>query len=952
VDPLAAPAAEFQVTTIQNSGTGSLRQAIEDLNDLGAVADEQHRIVFDGTLIDDDSVIVLLTPLEDVAVDVEFDASDVSNLSLQGPDSTFLRTDTTRVTLIDLGTRIDPVSLESAIAIGASDELGFDTSEMLDIEIESNIIDAATQGGALVKDGLGTLTLSGQNSYSGGTTIKAGTLHMTGTPPDSGRIDIEEDATLVFDATDAFKLLNELNGSGTLVKRADTPTPPDVEPHVELLGGGAFTGLTRIEGGTLTDASGVIRGDVVLGGSATPAKLAFDVFDSRTYSGTISGTGGLAKAGFGTLTLLGDNNYAGTTFLDGGTLIGSTGSIRGDVEVGLFSTLVFDQATSGSFAGDISEVNGPFLSPLTLEKRGAGTVQLTGIVAASGGTAISQGRLEVDGLLGSPTRVEAGAVLGGTASGPGSAVLGAVTVLGAISPGREGDTGTLQIAFVDFQPGSVLEVDIRASSGDTLSVLGHADISGARVRLVTEPGSYATPVTRKILETNTLVPGTLTSTFDGFETDFAFLETSFDYPPLLNEVWVTIADNGKTLASFAATPNQVTVEQLLKLEDPGKPGSDLEAVFKNIQVMSSQQAQLILDAIGGEPLSAFPTVQLALGERLNRVVHRRARDPVWGKPDALFTVRAAAPAATRAANRRFAAGPVAALPAPGARRAQARSRRGSAGPLRTFEGNTGVGAWLDGWGSRGGGATLGLDYRFGERFSAGLAAGYANADIELDGRASQGDVDLAQGALYAGYVDPRFHVSASGRYGRGWNDSERRITFGTADRKAKASFESRDVGARVEIGANALRLGPLAVAPLAAFDWAQLRRDDFAESGAGELGLVVEDDSLTSLLGSLGGSLRGSVDLGDDVAMVAELRVFGLHEFGDVERAIRARLSGAVASGSFEILGAELPRDRILAGLGWSASIGDVVRVFADYDVALASGLLQHEATLTLRMHF
>jgi outer membrane autotransporter protein len=136
------------------------------------------------------------------------------------------------------------------------------------------------------------------------------------------------------------------------------------------------------------------------------------------------------------------------------------------------------------------------------------------------------------------------------------------------------------------------------------------------------------------------------------------------------------------------------------------------------------------------------------------------------------------------------------------------------------------------------------------------------------------------------------------------------------------------------------------------FDWAQLRRDDFTESGATSLDLVVEDETLTSLLISAGGSLRGFFDLGDDVAMAAELRGFWLHEFGDVERPIRARLAGAEASGSFEILGAELPRDRILAGLGWSASIGDVVRVFADYDVALASGLLQHEATLAVRIHF
>jgi outer membrane autotransporter protein len=380
--------------------------------------------------------------------------------------------------------------------------------------------------------------------------------------------------------------------------------------------------------------------------------------------------------------------------------------------------------------------------------------------------------------------------------------------------------------------------------------------------------------------------------------------------------------------------------------------------FRALQVIPLEQVLPMLDAVGGEPLSAFPTVQLSMGERFNRALHRRMRDVAWGKPDALYAPGAAEPAPPPMTN---------APAAPSTRQARRQARRSYGGPYRSFEGNTGVGVWLDGWGSLGElegdgssadvetrsfGGTLGFDYRLGERVSLGLAGGYASADIDLDGRASQGDVDLVQGALYAGYVDPLFHVTASGRYGHAWNDSERSLVFSRIDRKAKASFDSQDFGARAEIGANALRYGPLHVAPLAAFDWAQLRREDFEESGADSLDLFVEEEELTSLLSSLGGSLRGTFDLGDDVGMVVELRGFWLHEFGDVERPIRARLRGGVVPGSFEILGAELPRDRILAGLGWSASIEDVVRVFADYDVGIGSGLLQHELTLALRIHF
>jgi autotransporter-associated beta strand protein len=949
--PRAAPAAEFLVTNTNNSGSGSLRQAIQELNALGAVVDEQHRIAFDDTTIADGSVIGLLTPLDNIAVDVDIDASDVLNLSLQGPAGVaFLRTATTRVTLIDLA------SDGSIIEIGGGNDLGFDISDgpdEVDVLVSSDIRQVTDAGGTLTKDGLGTLDLSGELTFSFRTLVNDGTLIVRGTPPAFGNIDIEESGTFVFDLATPrlpFTLSGQLNGSGELVKRNADPLA-----DVTLIGGGAFTGLTRIEGGVLTDASGVIQGDVELGDAAS-ANLVFEVGldQTWTHSGNISGTGNLTKTSEGSLTLLGNNTYAGTLSLKEGTLIGSSTSLPGNIvasEEG-DTTLIFDQSSTGTFAGTISDA-GPG-GTLSLEKRGSGTLTLSGDVDALSGTTISAGELIIGADLDTPTTmVSAGTVLSGT----GTISNGDVTVVGTLAPGPEVALDrTLTVSGnVDFQPGSVFEVNIDPAEGDQL-VASTATINGASIHVIAEPGNYApigsgTPI--RILDATNGFSGL----FPDLEADFAFLEETLDQDATAGTIDLTLEDNLRDIIEFATTANQSTVADVLDAERDALPATDpdLDEVFASIQVMLVDEVEPMLDAVGGEPLSAFPNAQLAIGERLNRVVHRRVRDAVWGEPDALYTARVGAPSPVPTANRGFAASPRVALPGMDAWRAQTRGRRAYTGPLGTFEGDTGVGAWLDGWGSLGDlegdgssadveirsfGVTFGLDYRFGERFSAGLAGGYANADIELDGRASQGDVDLAQGALYAGYVDPRFHVTASGRYGHAWNDSERLIAF--LGRTAKASFESQDVGARAEIGAKALRLGPLDVAPLAAFDWAQLRRDDFTESGADSLDLVVEDETLTSLLSSVGGSLRGFYDLGDDVAMVAELRGFWLHEFGDVERPIRA----------FEIFGAELPRDRILAGLGWSASIGDVVRVFADYDVGLGSGLLQHEVTLALRIHF
>jgi outer membrane autotransporter protein len=795
--------------------------------------------------------------------------------------------------------------------------------------------------GAVEKVGTNEVTFSGDHSYTGGTTVREGTLRTTGLPSRSSDLTIESGAELIVDLTNAFppppdppdpapprvfNLRGELNGSGTFVKRGPNE-------GMNLRGGGAFTGLTRIEGGTLTDASGALRGDIQFVQSGTETlTLAFDVRTSQTHSGAISGDGRVIKAGFGRLSLLGNNSYTGGTFLAGGTLIGTTSSIRGDVEVSgpafrdFRNLLVFDQSFSGGFDGRISEVN-PLFNALTLEKRGSGTVTLTNTVDATGGTTISQGRLDIDGILVTPPSSGnsivpvSGATLGGTGF-----VLGNVRVEGIVSPGAQGQRGVLDVWSIDFESGSIFEVDIAEGDlGDTLQVLDSADLDGGLVRIQAASGSYATPSTVTILTANTLT-GALE-----VETDFAFLDECLgtfvaDVCQLStgNSVQLAIRDNDNDLVSFAETQNQLTIAEVLELEAPGTPGSDMEDVFTSIRVIPTAEVLPMLDAVGAAPPFA-----------------------VAGLP---FALRPAA------------AGPEAAL-----WRQMTFGRSGSASTFQPFEGDTGLGGWLDLWGSLGNldgdgnsadveyrsfGATLGVDYRLTKRISAGFAGGYSRSDIDLAGRDTEGDLDLAQGALYAGYVDPRFHLTASGRYGYSWNDSTRRIAFSDIDRTAKASFNSQDYGARAELGTSALRLGPVALAPLAAIDWAQLDRDGFSESGAMSLDLDVESDAITSLLSSVGASLRGVIDLGDDVAMMPELRAYWLHEFGDTDRLIRARLSGAVVSGSFDIIGAQVPRDRILAGLGWSASIGDVVRVFADYDVELASGLLAHELALTVRIHF
>ncbi|MEN3942280.1 autotransporter-associated beta strand repeat-containing protein [Prosthecobacter sp. SYSU 5D2] len=94
----------------------------------------------------------------------------------------------------------------------------------------------------------------------------------------------------------------------------------------------------------------------------TPTAIQTGAFHS-TIAGDISGMGGLAKTGTGTLTLTGSNSYAGSTLVQGGTLLlnPATGSAIGLGPVSIDSTATL--AGQGDVAGAVSVLAGGRITP-------------------------------------------------------------------------------------------------------------------------------------------------------------------------------------------------------------------------------------------------------------------------------------------------------------------------------------------------------------------------------------------------------------------------------------------------------------------------------------------------------------------------------------------------------------------------------------------------------------
>ncbi|THC08642.1 fibronectin-binding autotransporter adhesin ShdA [Salmonella enterica subsp. enterica serovar Enteritidis] len=194
---------------------------------------------------------------------------------------------------------------------------------------EGELENTLSGSGSLVKTGTGELTLSGDNTYSGGTTITGGTL--TADHADSlGTGDIDNSGVLQVGEGD---LENTLSGSGSLVKTGTG--------ELTLSGGNSYSGGTTIIGGTLT----ADHADS-LGTGAVANSGVLQVGEGELEN-TLSGSGSLVKTGTGELTLSGDNSYSGDTTIADGTLIAANVNALGSGNIDNSGTLMLD--ANGAF---------------------------------------------------------------------------------------------------------------------------------------------------------------------------------------------------------------------------------------------------------------------------------------------------------------------------------------------------------------------------------------------------------------------------------------------------------------------------------------------------------------------------------------------------------------------------------------------------------------------------
>ncbi len=205
---------------------------------------------------------------------------------------------------------------------------------------------------ALTKSGAADLILTGSNTYSGLTSISAGTLQL-GSGGTTGSIgnttSVSDSGVLEFDRSDSSVTFSQaISGGGGLVQ-AGTGT-------LILTGSNTYSGLTSISAGTLQLGSGGTTGSI--GGTTSVSDsgvLAFDRSDNISFAPAISGSGSLIQMGSGTLTLTAAaNTYTGPTLVNGGSLVGTTANIPMAVTLANNANVTFNQAVGGTLNQPVS----------------------------------------------------------------------------------------------------------------------------------------------------------------------------------------------------------------------------------------------------------------------------------------------------------------------------------------------------------------------------------------------------------------------------------------------------------------------------------------------------------------------------------------------------------------------------------------------------------------------
>jgi autotransporter-associated beta strand protein len=791
----------------------------------------------------------------------------------------------------------------------------------------SGSIDSSNVGG-LTKETGGELILSGNNQYAGETKVAGGTL--------KGNIASGTDLTIAsgaaYHGNDQARKVSKLDGEGT-VRHTDGLTvssgtfsgsidgsnegglTKESGGELVLSGQNEYKGSTTITAGRLTGniaegtdlaiaSAGVYDGAQAertvssLSGFGSIVNTVGLIVSSGTFGGNIddTNTGGLTKVDDGDLYLTGDNSYAGGTVISGGSLIGDSASLKGDIANG--AVLAFVQNEDRTFEGNITG-SGDIL------KLGIGALvfdsdQSAGQVEISGGSLIVGGSVSQSAvkLQADTVNVNANAILGGHGTIESNVV---VHEGGLLSPGNSYGKQTIA-GDLEFKPDSVFEIEVNpldTSDSDIVNVRGTATLAGTFRHVATSLN--ADDYLKTGNEWLILDAAGMSGKFDAEESTLAFLLPHLRYDYSAADVFLSFTRRGATFGDYANTRNGRSVAAALESLDYGS-----ELYRQIVSSATTDQAPGLLDDLSGEMHGAVTSGLFGIGRGFANMLSRH----VAGLSRVGSGYQAPAAGSPGEGGNSFwavAGGTHTVL-------------RGTAETART----TMVGPEV----------SVGYDHSFDNGWLAGLAFQYGHKKVKTGARHSEAEVDSLTVGVYGGReirLGPGLlRLVLSGAYSHHDVDSTRKVTIGTQTQTLDASYTARSIEGSLEAAYRFPVSDSFHLEPYVSIGMQRLRLGGFSETG-GSAALTSVARSWNHAVSTAG--LRLLLAANDRVSFGANLG--WQHTFGNlVSTATYAFREGGRG---FTVNSSPMNRNEALVGLDLGVKVSDNVNLSLGYNGSLGN---------------
>lgn len=255
---------------------------------------------------------------------------------------------------------------------------------------------------------------------------------------------------------------------------------------------------------------------------------------------------------------------------------------------------------------------------------------------------------------------------------------------------------------------------------------------------------------------------------------------------------------------------------------------------------------------------------------------------------------------------------------------------------------------ISGYDADGYGLVLGSDKIINDDTTFGLAFSVGNSKVtSKSDYSTKTDTESYQLSAYLSKeLSNNYFVEGIVAYAKNSNDSMRNIAGGSI---SSANFDSNIYQLQMSVG-KTIDLGDYKIIPKGKLSYFKVETDNYSETGAGGLNLMVDTDSFEKIEAYIGTVFTRTQKLASGAEFVPELRAGITREFGDDALTMNSTFQ---AGGTFSTTGLESAKTSVDLGFGLGyISINKMTELRVDYDFSGKEDYREHSGMLTCKFKF